>query len=214
MYPKELFCPHFYSPTLYTSDCRLSPASGCHLQTFSSDSALVGFIHKDNHIAYQQNTNNIVIWCDENHLIREDQGAYYWFWNKTRAALTQVLIKDEGLGKEHQCHISAQERLFFLGCGLSSEGWNRINKLIGKGSIIGMTRDSLDVVLEQWVGRKPGILQNVDHPMYSVVCELKSSSERFRKSLLSFQVKKTTTTLSLLIDVMKICCWWLGLWSN
>ena len=69
VYPKELFCPRFYSPTLYT----------CHLQTFPDDSALVGFIHKDNHIAYQQNIDDIVTCWNENHLILEDQGAYYWF---------------------------------------------------------------------------------------------------------------------------------------
>lgn len=62
------------------------------------------------------------------------------------------------------------------GCGLHSEERNTIYKLIMKsGSIIGVTPESLDVVLEQRVGRKvKSIKQNGDHPM-CVVSELESS---------------------------------------
>lgn len=38
----------------YTSDFRLSLGSGSDLQRFSDDSAVDGYIHRKNHLAYQQ----------------------------------------------------------------------------------------------------------------------------------------------------------------
>ena len=44
-----------------------------------------------------------------------------------------------------------------------------LNKLIKKaGSIIGMTPDSLEMIMEQRMGKKlKNIMQNNDHPMHS-----------------------------------------------
>lgn len=54
--------------TLYTSDCRHS-SSSCHLQKFSDDSALVGYINKDNYAIYQAEVDSFVSWCEAAHLI-------------------------------------------------------------------------------------------------------------------------------------------------
>lgn len=54
--------------TLYTSDCRHSSAS-CHLQKFSDDSALVGYITNNDHAVYQKEVDSFVSWCDDAHLI-------------------------------------------------------------------------------------------------------------------------------------------------
>lgn len=103
---------------------------------------------------------------------------------------------------------------FLLECNLSWEDRNKINKLIRKaGSIIGLTPDLLEMIMEQSMGRKLKIImQNEDHPMYYVSCELKSSfsnrlviprcsSERFRKSFVPAAVKFWTFQWTLLLTV-------------
>ncbi len=54
--------------TLYTSDCRHS-SNSCHLQKFSDDSALVGYIFNNDNAAYQREVDSFVSWCEEAHLI-------------------------------------------------------------------------------------------------------------------------------------------------
>ena len=61
----------FLSPflfTLYTSDCRYSSASS-HSQTFYDDSALVGYITKNDNAADQNEVDSPVSWCDDAHHI-------------------------------------------------------------------------------------------------------------------------------------------------
>ena len=85
--------------SLYTSDCRISPASGCHLQKFSDDSALVGYITEDSHRAYQQEVDLFVKWCEDkdNHLMLNISKTKELIidFRLIKAPFTPVLIKGE-----------------------------------------------------------------------------------------------------------------------
>ena len=53
--------------TLYTTDFSYQTES-CHLQKFSDDSAIVGYIRKDEEAEYRDVVENFVTWCELNHL--------------------------------------------------------------------------------------------------------------------------------------------------
>ena len=121
--------------TLYTADYRLNQ-SGCHLQKFSDDSALVGHILKDNDQAYREEINKFVSWCEENFLelnLSKTKELVIDFRTK-KATVTPISIKgsqiemvpsykylgvhlDKNLNwKENTNAVAkkAQTRLFFL----------------------------------------------------------------------------------------------------
>lgn len=83
------------------------------------------------------------------------------------------------------------------GCGISSVDRNSINKLIGKaGSIIGLTPDSLKVIIQQRTGRKlKSVKENENHPVFLAssfserLVMPRCSSERFKKSFVPAAVK-------------------------
>ncbi|XP_076860596.1 antigen WC1.1-like [Brachyhypopomus gauderio] len=54
--------------TLYTADFSYNTAT-CHLQKFSDDSAVVGYILDGEESKYRELTKNFVDWCGQNHLV-------------------------------------------------------------------------------------------------------------------------------------------------
>uniref|UniRef100_A0A1A8MF94 Reverse transcriptase domain-containing protein n=1 Tax=Nothobranchius pienaari TaxID=704102 RepID=A0A1A8MF94_9TELE len=121
--------------TLYTADYRHSLPS-CHLQKFSDDTALLGLIFRGDDLAYREEVNSFVRWCDANFLqlnIGKTQELVIDF-RKKKQTFSPVVIKgqpveivetykylgvylDNKLNWKRNSHAvvkKAQSRLFFL----------------------------------------------------------------------------------------------------
>lgn len=72
-------------------------------------------------------------------------------------------------------------------CGLHSEDRNKIRALIKTaGSVIGVTPDSLDEIVEE-VRKLVRVMQSLDHPINRVFVELRSSFAQTISALMLFR---------------------------
>ena len=85
--------------SLFTSDIRASPESGCHIQKYSDDTALVGYILRDESQAYQRQIDVFVQWCDDSNLILNTGKTKELIidFRIKKAPVTPILIKGEAI---------------------------------------------------------------------------------------------------------------------
>ncbi|TWW59308.1 hypothetical protein D4764_06G0008380 [Takifugu flavidus] len=213
--------------TTYTADFQYHSET-CHLQKYSDDTVIVGFVENGQEDEYRDLVESFVRWSRENllqlNVIKMTEMVGVQLDNKLEWSTNTDAVYKKAMSRLYflrrlrsfsvcstMLHMFYQSvmasTIFFAvvcwGAGIKAKDANRLNKLIKKaGSVVGFKLANLDeVVRDRMVLKLRTIMDNPSHPLHNTVDKLRSS---FSNRLLQPRCSKERYRKSFLTSAIKL----------